>query len=169
MGSLRLVMLEECNRTCEGCCNNDWDLEGLQVVDSFSGYDEILITGGEPMLYPEKVIDLCNEIAFYSDEYPSVILYTAKTKRPLDLIAVLAVLDGVTITLHEQYDVEPFNVFNLLSEKLGAGIGRSLRLNVFSGIDISTCNLEGWDVKEDIEWIKDCPLPENETIKRLNW
>ena len=38
---LRLLLFTNCNRGCEGCCNLDWDLASLPIVDDFSQYDEI--------------------------------------------------------------------------------------------------------------------------------
>ena len=47
---LRLLVTEECNRHCPGCCNNNWDLKSLSVCKSYRDYEQILITGGEPLL-----------------------------------------------------------------------------------------------------------------------
>lgn len=43
MSKLRLLLWEECNRTCAGCCNKDWNLSELPVCFDYSGYDLILI------------------------------------------------------------------------------------------------------------------------------
>ncbi len=165
MNNLRLVMFEMCNRSCEGCCNNDWDLNNLTVHDSFAGYDMIMLTGGEPMLNPQLIVNTCKTIREQSDA--DIILYTAKSKRPLDLIAMLNWVDGITLTLHEQYDVPAFNNLNYYMQMLPNLADKQLRLNVFSNVDISSINSNGWTVKDGIEWIVDCPLPEGETIKRM--
>jgi pyruvate-formate lyase-activating enzyme len=163
MNKLRLVMFEECNRSCEGCCNNDWDLSGLDIVGGYAGYDLVMLTGGEPMLKPKLIVGTVEKIRATSNAL--VYLYTAKSKRAMDLIAMLHILDGVTLTLHEPYDVAPFIELNDLIVKMG--IEKSFRLNVFKGVDITGVNTELWDVKSEIEWIKDCPLPDGETIERL--
>ena len=62
MNKLRLVMFEECNRSCEGCCNNDWDLNQLDVVADYYGYDLVMLTGGEPMLKPQLIVDTVEKI-----------------------------------------------------------------------------------------------------------
>lgn len=163
MKKLRLVMFEKCNRSCEGCCNNDWDLNGLDVVGGYSGYDIVMLTGGEPMLKPELIVSTAKEIRETSNAL--IYLYTAKSKRALDLIAILHCIDGVTLTLHEPYDVAPFVELNNLIVEMG--IKKSFYLNVFKGVDITGVNTELWKVKSEIEWIKDCPLPEGETLNRL--
>lgn len=165
MNKLRLVMFEQCNRSCEGCCNNDWDLNGLDVCDSFEGYDMIMLTGGEPMLKPDLVIETAERIR--QNSMAKIILYTAKSRRALDLIAVMHWLDGLTLTLHEQYDVEAFIQLNKLIQRSPSLFCKDLRLNVFSNVDIDGLNTRFWQVKDGIEWIKDCPLPEGEVIQRL--
>lgn len=62
MKKLRLLLFKECHRGCEGCCNKDWDLKSLLKADNFLPYDEILLTGGEPMLDPLLVIDAAERI-----------------------------------------------------------------------------------------------------------
>ena len=44
---------------------------------------------------------------------------------------------------------------------------KSFRLNVFKGVDISKLNTFGWKVKDEIEWIKNCSLPEDEVFMQL--
>jgi pyruvate-formate lyase-activating enzyme len=165
MKKLRLVMFDKCNRSCEGCCNKDWDLNGLDVCDSFEHYDLIMLTGGEPMLNPKLVIETCHRIR--QQTHAAIVLYTAKSKRALDILAVLSWIDGLTLTLHEPYDVEPFVELNDLMKLLPFFDSLSLRLNVFNNVDISGIETDGWEVKSGIEWIKDCPLPEDEVIQRL--
>lgn len=45
---LRLLVTEKCHNKCPMCCNNKFDIEKIPVVDRFD-YDEISITGGEPL------------------------------------------------------------------------------------------------------------------------
>lgn len=46
---LRLLVTAKCHNKCPMCCNNQFDFEKIPVVDRLD-YDEISITGGEPML-----------------------------------------------------------------------------------------------------------------------
>ncbi len=62
MKKLRLIITEKCNRKCSGCCNNDWNIDKLPVITDFSKYNEIIITGGEPMLYSHLIKHLCQII-----------------------------------------------------------------------------------------------------------
>lgn len=154
MKKLRLLLFAACNRSCPGCCNNDWNLDELPRVGSYDGYDQIILTGGEPMLNPELVVCVAADIK--SRTNAMVILYTA---RPGELPGVMPFLDGVTVTLHEQADVAEF-------EKL-PWLPGSLRLNVFDNVDLTGVDVSSWWVKSGIQWIKDCPLPEDEVFMRL--
>jgi len=156
---LRLLLFEKCNRNCPGCCNKDWNLKDLPIVESYKKYDEILLTGGEPLLNPvligQTVQDIKNQ-----NRNAKIFLYTAKVDELNDITYVMRWVDGVTITLHDQSDVKPFKEFNNFIQLLKSYPDLfSLRLNIFKGIDVSDVDLSLWKVKKDKEWIKDCPLP----------
>lgn len=172
MKKLRLVLFEKCNRSCAGCCNQDHNISGLPKVETYVGYRKIILTGGEPMLNPQLVLDTIEDIRKVNG--CPIIMYTTKSKRPEDLIMMLDVLDGITLTLHEQYDVEPFIRLNdmllqarRIKEANGLVIRKSLRLNVFAPIDVSGIDTSLWRVKDNIEWIENCPLPIGEDLRIL--
>lgn len=168
---LRLLLWEECNRTCEGCCNKDFDLPNLPVLNPEDAlhYDLIMLTGGEPMLNPSTVTRTADHLRKYTDA--KIVMYTAATYDSLRLPVVCTHLDGVTVTVHEPSDV---NDLYLLDEALCIWQDDypqdfSARLNIFAGCEVDRTRLNfGWYIKDNIEWIKDCPLPENEDFKRLS-
>lgn len=168
MKKLRLLMCNECNRNCNGCCNKGWDLDRLPVCLNFIGYDLIMLTGGEPMLRP-NVVKYAIEVIREVNPHAKIIMYTAYRQDPMAVVHMLDRLDGITITLHEQEDLEPF--LNLCELIVSTGrkekfAGKSLRLNVFSNVKIDKM-IDGWEVKDNIQWIKNCPLPEGETFMRF--
>lgn len=137
----------------------------MPVCKNFSGYDKIMLTGGEPLLQPDLIRKVVKKIRAVTKS--SIILYTAKTDHSADLLDMLRVVDGLTLTLHTRKDVAPFMDFTD-ALKCSDIVGKSLRLNVFRGIDTGAANLSGWRVKNDIQWIKDCPLPDSEVFMRLD-
>jgi hypothetical protein len=156
-------MLKECNRACPGCCNKDWDLDNLPTATEFTGYDEILITGGEPMLQKAKLAHLIAKLRSVTDA--KIFVYTA-WNVPVEIDWLINQADGITWTMHEQSDAHNLIALNFLSWK-EAWPNKSLHLNVFKGIDLGHCpETYGWKVKRDMEWIVDCPLPENEVIMK---
>jgi len=173
VNKLRLILWEDCNRNCSGCCNKDWDIKNLPVCTDFTGYDEILLTGGEPMLYPDKVEKIIREIckqARNCRHWPNVYMYTAELSKPQELQDLFyGYLDGVTITLHEPNDFLLFKDFSKLFYYPLWIENYSFRLNVFKEVgklDLSEDILKYWKIKENIEWIKNCPLPDGETLMR---
>lgn len=164
MVKLRLLLLAECNRACKGCCNKNWDLSALPVCTSFSGYEQVILTGGEPLLEPDLVREAVAEIR--RQTRAPIYLYTAWRNDPWLLHNILTLVDGVTLTLHTRKDVEPFKAFNKILRVMGCS-GKSLRLNVFHGVSLGDEDVSAWEVKRDIRWIKDCPLPTDEVFMRF--
>ena len=168
MKILRLLVTKKCNRACPGCCNNQYDLDSLEVESDYTGYDKIMLTGGEPMLFPSKMCGLV-DIIREKTSCP-IYMYTAHVTQKAWVSWLVLKLDGLTLTLHEQSDVEPFIRLVKCVEHLNC-TDKSLRLNVFSNVTLpkkELLDLSLWEVKSDIEWIEDCPLPENETFKRID-
>ena len=155
---LRLVLFEACDRSCPGCCNHDWDLKNLPMCTDYTPYEMIMLTGGEPMLHPEIIRQAVKKIRAQTDA--PIYLYTAKVE---DLDDILPILDGVTVTLHEPGDLPAFQRFLAAARNLE---GRSLRLNVFREAGPLPLPVPGWTVKENMEWIPNCPLPDGEVLMR---
>jgi len=164
MKKLRLLITEDCNRSCKGCCNKDWDLKSLPINKGYKGYKEIMLTGGEPMLYPNLIIKICKEIREQTD--CPIYLYTAKVEVLYDILEVMFNLSGICLTLHEQKDVKPFIYFSNMLNQLGAK--GSFRLNIFKGINTYNVDLSAWKVRKDMVWMKNCPIPKDEVFKRYN-
>jgi organic radical activating enzyme len=163
MKKLRLLFTEKCNKKCEGCCNKDWNIEDLPICNSYSDYEEILITGGEPMLFVDELLLLIKNIREKS-LYSKIYLYTAYVA---ELEKVLPYIDGVTITLHEQNDYLEFkNFLDRNIPSLYYWRHKSLRLHIFKGIEFKYIT-ELFKVKSNIEWIKNCPLPQDEIFMRV--
>ena len=158
---LRLILLEECHRNCAGCCNNDWDIQNLPICTDYTEYDLIMFTGGEPMLYPEIILDAIKTIR--AQTKAPIYLYTALLADKVMLNKILSMIDGITVTLHENEDIAPFLEF----DRYHAGRENlSYRLNIFKGVEKVICSPR-WKIKDDITWIKDCPLPFGETLMRF--
>ncbi len=163
MRKLRLLLFEECEKNCSGCCNKDWNLSDLPVVMSYTGYSEIILTGGEPLLHPDVVKYVIKDIR--KRTRTPIYLYTAISYSAL-FLDILQYVDGICLTIHEQKDILSFNTLNeILIET--AIKNKSLRLNIFSNIKLGNVDLNKWNVKDNIKWIKNGPLPKNEIFMRL--
>jgi len=163
--NLRLLLHEHCNKDCPMCVNKDWDLDALEKEEDYSSYDMILMTGGEPMLYPYRVIKAVERIREQTD--CPIIMYTAFVDKIPDVLSVLEVVDGITVTLHEQKDMLALRQLDRVLDFIPQYQDKSFRLNVFKGIWIPKDQLEDrWKIQDDMVWIKNCPLPKNEVFKK---
>lgn len=164
---LRLLLRGDCDRACPGCCNKGWKLEDLPICTDFTPYDEVMLTGGEPMLAYLQVIRTARAVRAQNTKAP-IYMYTARTSPPHQLGIVLTNLDGVTITLHEPKDVEPFLRFATYVKLWKLYKKRNLRVNVFKPMVLPDHPaLEHWIIKAGMEWIVDCPLPGEEVFMRV--
>jgi len=164
---LRLLLWEECPKRCPLCANRHYDLKALPVVDGYAGYEEIVLTGGEPMLWPDRVKETVAEIRQQTDA--PVYMYTAWTRDVFEVLSVLKRLDGLTVSIHNYGDVLNFALVNIAVEKLWFLLSdKSLRLKIFEGSRMhpERFNLSRWQV-ERVKWLEHCPLPENEVFMRL--
>lgn len=162
--NLRLLLFKDCNRRCRGCCNKGFDLDNLPVIQDFTGYECIMLTGGEPMLKPEVIRQTVANIRKQTNA--PIIVYTAKYDDVTTILDILSVVDGLTVTLHVPKDLTVFQEFNNALERVDL-TGKSLRLNVFNNVHLKGTDVSKWKVKKGIKWIKDCPLPTNEKFMRL--
>ncbi len=177
--SVRLLLWADCERSCEGCCNKHFDLGALPVAtgSEIENADEILLTGGEPMLYPAAVLNIIRGL---KEKAPNakIILYTAELRKPLELFYLMCFLDGLTVTVHAEpladSDAERFlhDFIIPYGQSRLAGTGQSLRLNIFKGVYFpiekhSKLHAVSWKIKRDIEWLTDCPLPPDEIFRRI--
>lgn len=163
---LRLVVTAKCHNRCPMCCNNRFDLNELPVMDRWN-YDEIMLTGGEPMLFPDEVVNIATtirKVAICMGGNPKVYLYTALPDAE-KFLATLWYIDGAVVTPHTAKDVAEFVKLN---NDLPANHGKSLRLNLFPEVSLPDgIDLSKWEVKQ-IQWVKDCPVPEGEDLRRIN-
>lgn len=174
---LRLLVTTDCPNHCPMCCNNQFNFDELKRVEHFD-YDEIMITGGEPLLFVDKLIDLStairsiNPILYPEEEMPRIYVYTS-IPGITQFEEILDYVDGVVLTPHNKEDVDRFVALNeylysLIKYEVDKG-EISLRLNLFKNIKAmlpEDIDLSLWQVK-DMEWVKDCPVPQGEDFRRL--
>lgn len=174
---LRLLVTTKCPNRCPMCCNNSWDFDKLPVVERWD-YDEIMITGGEPLLYSCQVINLVNAIKTITISMglnTKVYLYTSICYiKVLSKIITESYIDGLVVTPHNERELHHLvhaNTLLLAKKESNPSIFKSisLRLNLFPDMKAllpKDIDLSMWKVK-DMEWIKDCPVPEGEDFRRI--
>jgi organic radical activating enzyme len=159
----RLLFTSDCNRHCRGCCNRNWKGEHPKLISvkDAKGYDEIFITGGEPMLYPEQLEDLILNLK-ENNKISKIYLYTALPYPKEKFLDILNLIDGCTVTIHNYDDRRKFilNGYDKMEFT-----GKKMRLNVFprGKFEVS----KSWDFRPKV-WIKDSPLPQGEEFVKLH-
>ncbi len=172
---LRLLVTTRCPNKCPMCCNNSWDFNKLPVVDRWN-YEEIMVTGGEPLLFMDNLDTLVEELcmkALNYNKYPNIYVYTSYFKEGIDSLKETILnpyIAGIVLTLHNKEDAEVFTKLNIaLNHRCYKGIDKSLRLNLFPDMKAllpKDIDLSLWQVK-DMEWIENCPVPEGEDFRRI--
>ena len=172
MKKLRLIVTTKCNKSCEGCCNKQFDINSLPTIEpnEMVQYDEIYITGGEPMEVPGIVETLIYYLRTIENYQGKIIIYTTDLYTLGEIYDLCYNIDGITVTLHDNNDLDEFEdtMRRYLEFNRQWLRGKSLRLNIFKDVKIPKKKyLKGWIIKDNIEWIDNCPLPEGEELKRL--
>lgn len=169
---LRLLVTANCPNHCPLCCNKQFKFDDIPVVDRWD-YDEIMITGGEPLLYPERLERLCKSIRDVTEQMglsPKIYVYTAHPEWSSFERVVKYCADGIVVAPHSVTDIKYFRQTNnnLLKYRWGKFLECSYRLKVFPEVkDALPENLKVWKV-DYAEWIENCPLPEGEDFRRVS-
>ena len=103
----RVIFTFDCNRRCVGCCNESMSLMSeARVICSTNdlvGYDEVVITGGEPLLYPDALIDFIQNVRSANPK-AKIYLYTATMPphKPFFIPLLMSLLNGIQYTIHAE-------------------------------------------------------------------
>ena len=162
----RLITTFKCNRRCPDCCNTQLDTmsSGKQITDlaELKEFKYVCVTGGEPMLEPERTERIIQELREQSIT-KTIYLYTALYHPKLE--DIMHLLDGVQYTLHypmRSSDLTLFNQFQNLIEQYSY---QSFRLYIDSRfIDTVMIRPNLWKRVEVKAWQDYCPLPANEKL-----
>ena len=179
---LRLLVTAKCHNDCPLCCNKQFNLNELEVVNRWD-YEEIMITGGEPLAsnrttsYLIKMIMGIRAIWDAQGWKGKIYLYTS-TRRADLIIKIIPYLDGIVYTPHNTKELHTFMQFASARSFVRRVTDQSLRLNLFKEVaDAEVIKIFSynsaiiqklWQIKP-IEWIPNYPLPEGEDFKRIKF
>jgi hypothetical protein len=172
MRKARVLITKKCDRDCDGCCNKSSILDSMKDITDLQilqEYQVIMITGGEPILVPEKLMDLLHWLDEHMEHTTPIYLYSARYDRKI-YEKIMSLINGLHFTLHAEANDEDIADLKALSLFL-KGYGRhhqSLRLaidtRVYSRYDLSNIDLSAWSVVRKMTWLKDAPLPAGEEL-----
>lgn len=163
----RVLVTQNCPRSCPNCCNNYPSLKKLMKpckLEDLLKYDEIMITGGEPMLEPHRVFTVLEYLIRNNTKNPKLYLYTALYTPKLK--DILQFMEGVHFTLHAPVTEEDMLGFEAFQELIKDFPGTA-RLYIEQGVEYPVRIIPNrWHRVEVKRWLKDgeCPLPEDDLL-----
>lgn len=117
----RLILTYDCPRSCSYCANQNEELishsRGISDLSDLDDYEEVILTGGEPMLDPFTTAAVATELR---NRRPHRKIYVHAAMWDDGSKYVLREVDGVTYSLHEppvgedlnsKKDLEMLNLF----------------------------------------------------------
>lgn len=175
---LRLLVTTRCHNSCPLCCNNQFKINDIPIVDRWD-YDEVCITGGEPLSNSKmaaktiKLIESIKTIWTAQGKSGKIYIYTASHRVDLLRRAAQAA-DGLVYTIHNKQESHVLCAFICHNGSLINDPSKSFRLNYFKGepfYPVSDALImrklrSSWKIKE-LEWIPNCPVPEGEDFRRI--
>lgn len=137
-------------------------------VKELGGYKEIVITGGEPFLYPRKLLKFIKQLKKVN-RYCNVYIHTACLHLG-DYEKILNLVDGITVTLHAEASDDDICDLKYMSEYLyGEMIDMRLLIdsNVYDRYDLRNIKMETWNVVRKLEWRAEYKPADNEELLYL--
>jgi organic radical activating enzyme len=133
------------------------------------GYDEVVITGGEPLLYPDALIDFIKNVRSANPK-AKIYLYTATMPphKPFFVPLLMSLLNGIHYTIHAeatQTDIDDFHHFQAYAKLYSSAL--SFRLYIDNRCTIPAFIQPNVWVRAEIKgWIDNgnCPLPMHEHL-----
>lgn len=173
MKTARVILTLDCNRDCKFCANKiSSEIENAIVTDdvrNLEDYEAVVITGGEPMLYQNALLDFTYEIR---DRFPDtkIFLYTALYTPSMPRI--LEGLDGITFTIHHLMSISDLNGFydlqDLIVDDCFDLSWKNFRLLIEESISTPINIIPSrWDSIRTFAMSTvstDCKIPDNETL-----
>ena len=132
----RVIVTFNCERKCVYCCNKYGRIMAqatrISDISSLRGFSTICVTGGEPLLSPEKTLSIIRDIREVCVGAP-VYLYTARFVE--NMSEILDAVDGIHFTLHDSTTANEVDHFNRLQDMLRGRTG-SYRLYISPSITL---------------------------------
>lgn len=170
---MRVFVTEKCNRRCRSCIKKQMRAMKKVTFEDLKKYDEIIITGGEPMLISERCVEMVHRLRFqgYTGK---IYLYTADASKVSKYWAadmLIDEVDGITFTLYysskkdklknELRSLRKLNKF--LKSKDRSGKVDELIIDSRVYTDEYAGTLDGWSkvIPKEMKSVK-CEVPEVE-------
>ena len=162
MSKLRLLLWRDCIRSCKHCPNLRLEDPPQLNVGELEEYDEIILTGGEPLMYPRALDAVLHQVNCRRKETSNLFLYTAMPSPVDAFINAVDQVDGVTLTVYNSKRMR--DVWVAMARMKDAEFAKTNRLITFKDVKVPDW-IEGWEHKVK-EYLENCPLPVDEDFRR---
>jgi hypothetical protein len=123
LNKARVITTLSCTRSCRYCSNFNPNITKsivtLKDLRDLSSFDEINISGGEPILFPDKLFNLVSRLKLINSR-ARYYLYISTFRDKQDIETALYLFDGIQYTIHDillKDDIEKFEAFQSLAVK----------------------------------------------------
>jgi pyruvate-formate lyase-activating enzyme len=164
----RFIITKACQRSCPYCSNNYTNILKkaipLEKIDILRPYKEVLLTGGEPMLYPDRVEMFATALRAQN---PEVKLYLYSALYAPELDTLIKLLDGVHYSLHVPFTDADVEGFIEVQNMARVWTKKSFRLYIHPDIPRALLIYpNSWKRLEVKPWLseEECKLPAHEDL-----
>ncbi len=164
----RIITTFKCQRNCSYCVNKQPAVEVAKPLDESSikdiaGYEEVLLTGGEPMLDPGHTQHIANLVKMYNPQAKQY-LYTTVCGLPA-MYETLNKVDGITFTVHGNPSNEDLLMLWEIQIALSKYPNYSNRLSIDKDVLMPLHIIpKVWNSVKIKGWSEDCIVPANEDL-----
>lgn len=118
----KVLITRKCNKRCKGCKRNSREIQEVSYED-IKKYDELIITGGEPMMISERGVELIHRLRFqgYIGKIYLDFADASKVGKYWGADMLIDEVDGIIFSLH----------FSAKKERLKTDLRRLRRLDKF--------------------------------------
>lgn len=142
----------------------------LSDIHELLSFDEIIITGGEPMLIPNEVALFIYKLRCELMYAGKIYIYSALYNQDLrfEYQDLFKLINGLHYTIHAGATDQEVMELKQLSEMLPRQKDLSFRLAIdnrlYKKYDFSNINFSDWSVVRKLKWQANCKLPDDEKL-----
>lgn len=142
-------------------------MKKIQKFEELLKYDEIVITGGEPMLIKDKLFNFL--LSLRDNGFKGkIFMYTALWDGGIYNHEILDLLDGITFTLHNEATKEDIYAVKVLSHVVNSKKHLNSRLfidnRIYDSFIESQRRFDLWDEVRKLEWKDECQPAQHEDL-----
>lgn len=171
----KVVVTRKCNKRCRGCVTRTLDDIQKVTFEDLMGYEDILITGGEPMLMSDRCVELVHRLKLKGFSGKIFVSFSdaSRVGRYWAASMLIDEVDGIIFTLHNNSSKDKLKnelrslrkLDKYLKEHDRRGKADILYIDkrIFNE-EYKSSLAGGWSLIEPQEWVKDIKVDHAEYV-----